>query len=685
MDTDSVVVGRRNAPRRPPSSAKLLTGLVPLVVGVTGHRDLRDADLGDLEDAVRRQFRQLEKSHPNRPIVLLSAIAEGADTLVSRIALDIGAGLVVVLPMSRELYERDFKGPAHDEFVSLLDDERVLRRVVVPPVGRAARDLDEESTRALQYALAGAYIAHHSDVLMALWDGLPSDRVGGTAHVVHYRRAGSFDVDAQTSACLADAPSPFGLHDELLEPPDVGPICHIVTPRRGQLRPEDALSVRQLLPYAYSAPEGESDARASSEYRHRLADVEAHIHELNEAAEALEARSRAAIKESAVGLYPDSSSEETVHVLPPALAALRHRFALADALAVRHQRRVDRTLVLLFTLIFAAAASFALFAHGGREGAEAPHAAIGMYGAALAAADAIFLFIRWRRWQDKHQDYRAVAEGLRVQFYWRLAGLEDAASDYYVHHQRDELTWIPRAIRACGLVSPPVHDDRLVSVQELWVSSQAEYYDRARNRAQDNLRWRYAGSGAIGASLGIGAALVYQASADSRWLQVLLVAVGAIFIVHFAVVLLEWWDERRDPIAHTGSNAPFWRIVGAAVASLGTALMLKLPDWVPDGPDWLPVDRAHWWLVAFSVTAVTGALLHAHSQVSAFAEHARRYGRLAVVFRRASARLQTMLDSGELHRGRAMIVQLGKEALADHGDWVVLHRERPIELPEGGG
>jgi hypothetical protein len=108
-----------------------------------------------------------------------------------------------------------------------------------------------------------------------------------------------------------------------------------------------------------------------------------------------------------------------------------------------------------------------------------------------------------------------------------------------------------------------------------------------------------------------------------------------------------------------------------------------LPYWLSHRPAWLPVDAAHWLLVAFSITAVAGALLHANANVRAYAEHARRYGRLAVVFGRASDRLRTMISSGDLVRARAMVVQLGKEALADHGDWVVLHRERPIEMPEG--
>lgn len=34
--------------------------------------------------------------------------------------------------------------------------------------------------------------------------------------------------------------------------------------------------------------------------------------------------------------------------------------------------------------------------------------------------------------QNKFQDYRALAEGLRVQFFWRLGGLTDSVGDHYL-------------------------------------------------------------------------------------------------------------------------------------------------------------------------------------------------------------------------------------------------------------
>ena len=83
-------------------------GPLPLIVGVTGHRDLRPEDLHALEGLVRRVIEEVKDAHPHTPLLLLSPLAEGSDRLVARVALELGVRLVVPLPLPLELYEQDF-------------------------------------------------------------------------------------------------------------------------------------------------------------------------------------------------------------------------------------------------------------------------------------------------------------------------------------------------------------------------------------------------------------------------------------------------------------------------------------------------------------------------------------------------------------------------------------------------
>ena len=691
MDTSALTEGRLEAAgwvRETVSDSP--SGLVPLVVGITGHRDLRGVDREPLEAAVSNLFDELRAAHPGRPLALLTALAEGADTLVARVALAAGARLVVVLPMPWEEYERDFEGAAHADFWGLLHNRDVVRRVVIPMAGRAADRLDDKARRSVQYALAGAYIANHADVLIALWDGQPSDRVGGTAHVVHYRRSGVFEVDAATAACLADVAAPFGLHDDLLAPPRIGFVHHIVTPRREHQEVAAPFARTILAPLPAVAPAAGHRHDTAEAYAESVADVDAQIHEFNDEARALELAYPGDVDACAAALYvdPESGPGEASSSLPSGLASLRRSFALADALANRYQRRLIGALVWIFALIFVGGVAFALFTHEFATWGfvSSPAAVIGYVGL-VGLANAIFVVVKWKRWQDRYQDRRAIAEGLRVQFYWRLAGIDHAASDYYVRHQRDELAWIPRVARACGVVAPSIDDDRLDDVRTHWAERQATYYSHASVRARRNLRWRHAGSGALGASLLIGLALAWRVSSEWPWVTGGLIPAAALLLLAPVVIELTeplWGDRTASGRASDRLNVAAQ--AAGFFAALGVMLvMVNIPLWIPRHPEWIPSKPAQWLVLSLGVTGLAAGLLHAYSQVRAFAEHARRYGQLASIFGLGAERLQTALDADDGDRCRATIFELGKEALNDHGDWVILHRERPLEVPEGGG
>src|SRR5579872_2717178 len=122
-----------------PQTARLQA---PLVIGVTGHRDLRPDDLPQLERKVKHIFERLRERYGSTPLLVLSPLAEGADRLVARVGLldEFGARLVAPLPMPAALYEEDFEQPGSvDEFRSLL--ARADCSFVLPP------GADPESTR----------------------------------------------------------------------------------------------------------------------------------------------------------------------------------------------------------------------------------------------------------------------------------------------------------------------------------------------------------------------------------------------------------------------------------------------------------------------------------------------------------------------------------------------------------
>ncbi len=84
------------------------SGLLPLVLGVAGHRDLPAEDFPALRSQVRAIIEGLRKECLSTPIWLLSPLALGADQLAAEVALECDVRLIVPLPMLKPLYEKDF-------------------------------------------------------------------------------------------------------------------------------------------------------------------------------------------------------------------------------------------------------------------------------------------------------------------------------------------------------------------------------------------------------------------------------------------------------------------------------------------------------------------------------------------------------------------------------------------------
>lgn len=145
-------------------------------IGVTGHRKL--ADMAAIEAGVDAALATIETRFPKEPLRILSSLAEGADRLVvRRVLLRPGARLVAVLPLPRLDYMTDFKSQqSREEFLALVGEAETV-------IEMPARD-----NRVEAYEQAGRYVVEHSDVLVAVWDGLPARGRGGTAEIAAWAR-----------------------------------------------------------------------------------------------------------------------------------------------------------------------------------------------------------------------------------------------------------------------------------------------------------------------------------------------------------------------------------------------------------------------------------------------------------------------------------------------------------------
>jgi len=148
-----------------------------LNIGVTGHRLnlISQRQLDRLTPSVQPLLAQIAQAARRPNVCLVCGLAEGADRHLARLALDAGYELHAVLPFARDTYVHDFSGTAsRQQFAELLARASSVTELAGRP-----------GVSGQAYRRAGAALLDESDLLLAVWDGLPPRGPGGTAEVVN--------------------------------------------------------------------------------------------------------------------------------------------------------------------------------------------------------------------------------------------------------------------------------------------------------------------------------------------------------------------------------------------------------------------------------------------------------------------------------------------------------------------
>jgi hypothetical protein len=145
-------------------------------VGVTGHRKLGENPV--VACFVHAQcvlllerLRELARLR-HAGLVAYSALAIGADQLFAQAALGLGIPLVGVIPFND--YPADFDGEDRLRFEQLLTCCHEVYRL--PNKRRSDR----------AYLEAGKWVVNQVDYLVAVWNGLPAEGIGGTGDIVAF-------------------------------------------------------------------------------------------------------------------------------------------------------------------------------------------------------------------------------------------------------------------------------------------------------------------------------------------------------------------------------------------------------------------------------------------------------------------------------------------------------------------
>jgi len=615
-----------------------LLGRIPLVIGVTGHRDLRAQDKIALEAAVRDIFRRLRKEYladdDATPVIVLSALAEGADRLVADIALDEGAILVAPLPMEEAEYREDFRGARAITPDTEKNFERLLARAFASYAlpyhkgsSRAAVQTNEDK-RADQYQDVGLHIVSRCDIMIALWNGderrKDDIKKGGTAAVVEFKRRG-IPIALSESARAA------------LDGSEIGPVIHVVTPRE-KGGPQDIqvsvrawgldLTGRRTWTQRYLRPIARLFGNLTGNLPEHEEDEETRAWQVFAAIAKQTCRFNADVAK----LKPNGTPEQALawlfedrcgHSIETARESARasahywcELYKLADAVAQVSQRRFIRDWRVLFGTGFAAIVTFEVFAH------LAPQWLVLLLLYAAAFAFALYWFVQARRHehQERFLDYRALAEALRVAIYWKLAGVALPVAEAYPIKQPSELAWVKIVLRTLDLLHSVIRAPAVAAtieaeetVRELWVNGQKRYFERT-----------------------------------------------------------SWRNHRMAEMRETQSLA-------ALLLSPAVGLLLAYFMW-----HWHPAEIfEHILIVVMGILGGLAAVLAGYTEKLAHHAHARQYDRMRSLFAQALALVDAALDTARerpaaIEDIEALYIELGREAMKENAEWVAIYRQRPI-------
>lgn len=639
---------------------------LPILVGVSGHRNIHPQALPSLREHIACVLNALLALYPAH-LQVLTALAEGADQEVADIAVQLGIPLVCVLPMPVATYRKTMEPLARERFDRLYDSDTVNLRFTLPFVQAAPGEQAAEDV--LQYEQLAILLSRQSHILLALWNGEDHDPAdqrpgrsrregrGGTAHTVAIRTKGEY-VEV-SSASVKGSPL-FAERLPRLDMARCGPVLHLHTPRVTDENPEPKSA--GMARWWSDMPSGAgSDKRTKHDVGYcwqtlpsgqTLAEWERTVRllapkDLDTVIEASAALQRTGREQArlcmANGVYLGLEAESH-----PDLERVRILFGQTDTLSFIAQQKLlgdwvpgmwpraraagRKQLGALFWFALTIPTGVSLFETYCEYGK--PVSLLLAYAGVLGLA---FLYYNLRvkpgKWQELYQDHRALAEALRVQFYWSASQLPLSVSDNYLRQHEGELGWIRLALRgpslwaiAAALMPKQV---QYKAITHAWINGQREYF-------RDRL-------------------FSYEKIAQRLKLMIH-ITIGALCLC-------------------IGTLAVAQLVCGGA-----------LPESVPESLRELPS-------VLIGVLPAIIVFFLTFQEMRLLEEHIHAYDQAASVFEQASHQArgirQALAQAHEVERTvlsdewKALMITLGKESLAENATWIQAHRSRPIMAKMG--
>lgn len=570
---------------------------ISIIVGITGHRDIFVEDEAELRRLVIDQLQALKNEFPNTPLLLLSGLAEGADRLVVKVAIELDISFSAVLPMPQEEYCNDFETmESKQEFTQLLTYAKWIDTLPSPAYNM------HTSSRNDCYEQLGVYLARYSHVLMALWDGDTTEKTGGTSQVVRY--------------FLSGIPPNFSPNVGTLVFPSYGKVIHFSTRRSSQSKISKEVEVSFLWPDIYSNNKPNIFKQLQENWQATLKQIDDFNSDVKQFYNTTGNKNK--IKESLSYLLGKDFQFDSLDKQAQSIAKL---FAISDSMsqAAQVKRHADfLRLIILALIVIVGEQAYGVFVQW---------SLLAMTISVGVLACLFYQHMQIQRLEFKYLDYRALAEALRIQFFWHISGVSANVADHFLRDQQDELEWIRLVIQSQELpVSPRLttRELQLDFIQERWIKDQRNYFigDNLSNKGKyilnkqknDELAFKMRLSFIFG-----------------------IIVVCATLIFHLTIfdsLPAEWRDY----------------VLNSFIATYGVLF----------------------WIVP---------TIKLYSEFQAYDEQSKRYIRIGNYYALCEKQLLGIIQGNSDIKANDLLVEMGRQALIENSDWLQLHRQRPSQVP----
>jgi len=590
----------------PGASAPARVPEIPLLIGIVGHRDLVPEEIPAIRDAATELLRTLRDTQPDVPIKLLSAQAEGADLVVAEVAQQLGIGIIALLPFAEAQCRADLTGAAARAAYDRTMAGAEKLELKPGPGTDSSQLVHAGEPRDRQFGRAGELIAQHCALLIVIWDGVETKHRAGTARTVEQRRG-------QDSA--AEEGGPDRSRAGLFASADNDLIYEIRCSRQGNARPLTGGGGVRVIGFTGSdTTYGGIERGIPPVFALQIARTAEFNRDTREFGDRIAGQGRPLAPD---GGFPASG----------ALVYLSQLFSASDWLALHFGRCFRRALALRFSLW--ALMAYLLLAF--------KHSPDGVRGLATITVVLLVFALGWLlafwasrcSWDRRYLDYRALAEGLRVDFYWELSGVRAQFDDAFAHEgflqrQDAQIEWMRAAMRTVNL--------------------HCALFPRAR--APHGFEHALASwVGDPGVTSGSGQLVYYRLRTKSL--------------------------ERRLRLAEHISRTML--LGGLALALiLGADVALRIFDYTPVLP---PAPRGVLLMSLALLTAYT-AIFEVYLAERADRSLVRQYRHMDALFSTASQRLRSARSVAEK---LDILRALGHACLTEHAQWILAHRDKRID------